>query len=1003
MQPSKKTHIYKIVLLYIIIGSLWILLSDFVSHYLVEHGFYFKYMQTVKGIGYILVTGILLYFLLFHDFKIIQAAWQKLAASEKRYRIAFEKHPHPLWEVDLSELKAFIETQSSSALLSLQEQVKYNSELREQCFSKIRTVDISKAVHELLGASYHDMSEPPCAKIFFDEEYTFLRKELEALAEQKVEFEIQQYIAPVGLGKDLALSIHWMVLPGHEEKYDRVLISAFDITHLDAMIKKLAASESKYRRLVENTNEAVLVVKSESIVFANNKARELFGVTIQELNKKALSEIIYSDDITVFSDSLSQCETQQKIIERTCRIVDQKGNIHWVICKYSITPWEESAAILVLLFDVTEKIIKENQLRQAKLLLEKVFNSLNEAVFVIDSNNRKVVICNLAAEKIFGYRQEEMNGRSTRQLHIDENTFAKFGEVSEDTMERGEAFTTTYTMRHKDGHEIITKNTVTPIDDAADWTHGVISVVRDVTVQKRFEQELKASETKYRRLLEDAKEGIVVIQNTFIAYINRQMEQVLGYEKEKLLGSAYLKYVHADDQYEVRDLYQKVISGEMFPPDKEIRVLDNKNIIHWLRVNAVKVEWDHEPAVMALVMDISEHKSLKRKTKEMEDRILQAQKMESIGTLAGGIAHDFNNILSAILGFTELALKEAEQNISLKRDLEEVYSAGVRAKELVKQILTFSRQTDSELQPLQVSPIIKEVIKFLRSSIPTSIVIKSDIHAKSLIKGDPTQIHQVLMNLCTNAVQAMKGEKGIVQVSVNDIVIEAEDKIFPELPVGNYIKVQVSDDGGGIAPEHIDQIFDPYFTTKEIGEGTGLGLSVVYGIIENYGGKITVQSIPGEGTIFTVLFPTVGDERRWITEENAEIPRGSERILVVDDETSLVRALEQQLVDLGYVVTSKTSSIEALEMYRSRPSDFDLVLTDMTMPNMTGDELAAEISSLCPDIPIIICTGFSRKTLDWNPANLPVDEVLYKPVATADLARVIRKLLDKKGRKERVA
>lgn len=1001
MRPPNKKQFHKIVLLYLIIGSLWILLSDYVAFYLAEVGFSFKYMQMLKGVGYILVTAILLYFLLLYDLKKMKAAWQKLASSEKRYRTAFEKTPHPLWEVDFSRLKAYLDSQSLSSRLALQEQVAHNSELREQCFSKIRVVRINEAVHDLFGKKNHSTSHPPCTELFLDEEYTFLRKELEALTEQKKEFETQQSIALDGVNKDLVLSIHWKVLPGHEKEYDRVLVSAFDITHLETVIRRLTLSESKYRCLVESTGEAVLVVRSQKILFANRKAKDLFGLSTRASYDNGVSEHVYHDDRTAFFEALRQCEKEQENIDRICRVLDYNGDVHWAECKFSITPWEDDTAIFIFFIDVTEKIDREKNLTTAKLLLEKVFDNLSEAVFVVDSKNRKVVICNLAAERIFGYRQEQMIDRSTRQLHVDDRAFEKFGEISEQVLERGETFTAAYTMRHKDGHEILTQNTVTPIDDVGGWTHGVISMVRDVTKRKRFEQELKASELKYKHLLDNAKEGIIVIQNTLIAYVNRQMEQILGYEKENLLGLPYLNHVHVEEQQGVKELYQAVMSGELFPQDREIRVVDNKQDIHWLRVNAVKVEWDHQPAVMALTMDISEQKLLQEKTEEMEFRIMQAQKMESIGILAGGIAHDFNNILSAILGFSQLALNEVGQNGHLKRDLEEIFSAGIRAKELVKQILTFSRQSDYDLQPLLINPIIKEVIKFLRSSIPASIIIKSDIRSESLIKGDPTHIHQVVMNLCTNAVQAMHRAKGTVLVTVKDVVLDAGDNSYPDLPGGNYIQVQVTDDGAGIAPEHLGQIFDPYFTTKAIGEGTGLGLSVVYGIVESYGGKIAVQSIPGKETTFTVFFPVVDDERIWGAEEDEKIPGGHERILVVDDEASLVRMLEQQLADLGYTVTTQTSSLEALNMCRSQPSNFDLVITDMTMPNLTGDELAAEISALCPGMPIIICTGFSGNNSVWPSVDLPADQILYKPIVIADLARVIRKILDKKGGKER--
>lgn len=991
---SASTRIYRIVLQYVILAGLWILLSDLVVDYLAVQGPSFNHIQTVKGIVFVLVTAILLYFLLRRDFAAPEAAWRVLARNEKRYRTAFENTPHPLWEVDLSQLKAYVDDWDQTSRIDLLERVGHNSELREQCFSRIRVRDINEPVYKLFGSSYQDTSKPPCAKLFVDEEYSFLKKELEALVECRQEFEVQQFVVPEEWRDEIALNIHWVVVPGHEKTYDRVLISAFDITGLEALIKKLTTSESKYRCLVENTSEAVLVSDTEAIFFGNNKAGELLGVTTPELYETGLSEFIHQEDRPAFFKTLKQYQADQQSGGHVCRIVDNTGDVHWADFKFSLTDWGGSSAILLLVADITEKVVKENQLRQAKLLFEKVFNSLQEAVLVIESRNRKVLVCNGAAEKIFGYRQEEIRGKSTRQLHVDDNAFARFAELSEPVLENGKSFSTAYTMLSKDGREILTEITVTPVDDLTGWTHGVISVIRDITEKKRSERALHESEKKYKRLLEDANEGIIVLQNGDIAYVNQRIGHVLGYDREELLCSPYLNYIHTDEQQEVDKLYQLVISGGAFPPDREIKAVTSQGDLRWLRVNAVQVEWENEPAVMALITNISEQKALEEKTEEMEARIVQAQKMESIGTLAGGIAHDFNNILSALLGFTEIAMGETRPDTSLRSDLEEVYSAGMRAKELVKQILAFARQSNDERQPIQISSIIKEVTRFLRSSIPSSIEILSDIRCKSNVMGNPIQVHQVVMNLCTNAVQSMKGDKGTVHVSVEDVVVEEDDSIFPDLATGNYIKVQIADDGAGIAPENIDQIFEPYFTTKKIGEGTGLGLSLVYGIVESYGGKIRVRSSLGEGTTFTILLPTVDDEISRDTEEG-EISRGQERILVVDDEVAITKILKKQLADLGYRVTTRTSSGEALKLFRSNPSDFDLILTDMTMPGMTGDELAAAVSSICPDIPIIICTGYSRKISGKTPHDLHAEAILTKPVGRADLARAIRELLDR--------
>ncbi|HCY83592.1 MAG TPA: PAS domain S-box protein, partial [Desulfobacteraceae bacterium] len=354
---------------------------------------------------------------------------------------------------------------------------------------------------------------------------------------------------------------------------------------------------------------------------------------------------------------------------------------------------------------------------------------------------------------------------------------------------------------------------------------------------------------------------------------------------------------------------------------------------------------------------------------------------------------DFNNILSAILGFSELAMRSTEPDSTIRGDLEEVYNAGQRAKELVKQILTFARQTEEERQPLQFSSIIKEVAKFLRSSIPTSVDMVVDINSRGIILGNPTRVHQVVMNLCTNAVQAMEDDKGKLRISVQDIVLDSDgENRLLKLPEGEYIQVRVADNGKGILPQHLDMIFEPYFTTKEMDKGTGLGLSLVYGIIESYGGKITVDSKPGQGSVFTFYLPVVSSGTNEYTYEPEELPRGSGRILVVDDEASIAKLMKKMLESLGYQVFTRTSSVEALALFRSKPNDIDLVLTDMTMPDMTGDELGAEISAIRPDIPIILCTGYSRK-IAGKPVGKHIRKVINKPVDRSELAVLVKELM----------
>ena len=404
--------------------------------------------------------------------------------------------------------------------------------------------------------------------------------------------------------------------------------------------------------------------------------------------------------------------------------------------------------------------------------------------------------------------------------------------------------------------------------------------------------------------------------------------------------------------------------------------------------------------VLGVYEDITERKRTAEKQEELETRLRQSQKMEAIGTLAGGIAHDFNNILAAIFGYTELAIDE-EDNIKLGQHLEQVRLGAERAKELVKQILAFSRKTDEERHPLQVALVVKEAMKMLRSSIPTTIAIKQDLASKGTVLADPTQIHQIIMNLCANAYHAMRETGGTLAISLNEIEIRNEDEGYGELVPGRYLKLEVSDTGCGITPEILEKIFEPYFTTKKTGEGTGLGLAVVHGIVKSHHGHITVYSEPGRGTTFHVYLPLIEEKAADLPGKEAikDLAGHGEHILFVDDELQ-IRELADKLFSLhGYRVTLFTNGVQALEEFQDHPGQFDLIITDMTMPYMTGAELAQKILGIRPDIPIILCTGQSELINREKALAMGIYDYLTKPVVKHDFLSAIRKALQHKVNK----
>jgi signal transduction histidine kinase/ActR/RegA family two-component response regulator len=383
--------------------------------------------------------------------------------------------------------------------------------------------------------------------------------------------------------------------------------------------------------------------------------------------------------------------------------------------------------------------------------------------------------------------------------------------------------------------------------------------------------------------------------------------------------------------------------------------------------------------------------------RQLQEQLRQSQKMEALGTLAGGVAHDFNNILAAIIGFSEMARDETPEGSPARRHMDRVFSAGIRGRDLVQQILVFSRKAKQEKRPLRLSVVIREALMLLRASLPAMIGIREDIQSESgFVLADVTQLQQVVMNLCTNATHAMRQTGGSISIGLADFSFSsAEHAPDPTMSPGLYMRLTVTDTGEGLPKEILDRIFDPFFTTKAKGEGTGLGLSVSQGIVASHGGAITVLSEPGTGSIFTVYLPKYLEDRAQGPEVADELLLGGqERVLLVDDEETVVDMGGEVLTGLGYQVVSRTNAREALALVRLDPMQLDLVITDQTMPGLTGIELAKEILALRADLPIILCTGFSHLVDADTAKAVGIRAFAMKPLTKREIAKTIREALD---------
>ncbi|GJL50575.1 MAG: hypothetical protein NPIRA01_18020 [Nitrospirales bacterium] len=509
---------------------------------------------------------------------------------------------------------------------------------------------------------------------------------------------------------------------------------------------------------------------------------------------------------------------------------------------------------------------------------------------------------------------------------------------------------------------------------------------------------LQEREERFRQLAEHIHEvfWLSSADKTQMFYVSPAYEAIWGRTCASLCEnpSSFLEAVHPDDRKRIQLAIPKQIQGTYH---ESYRVIRPDGSIRWIESRAfpIKNEEGDIYRIAGIEEDITDRKRVEEALQKTERTYRQSSKMEAIGTLAGGIAHDFNNILTAILGYTELAIATVPKESRTNRNLQEVLTAGHRAKHLVQQILTFSRQSGQERKSIDIHQVVQEALKLLRATIPSTVEIRQNIYSQSTVLADATQVHQVIVNLCTNAEYAMRESGGLLDLTLEDVEIKntiSTDHL--DLKPGPYVRLTVKDSGPGMTAEVVERMFDPFFTTKPTGEGSGMGLAVVHGIITTHGGSILVESAPGIGTKIEVYIPTIQTAIWDVFSTKASIPNGKESILFVDDEETIVRLGQELLTHLGYTVTIRTSSVEALDLFRSDPHRFDLVITDQTMPTMPGDALARELLRIRPELPIILCTGFSHVVSAEKAKSMGIRGYLMKPLAIRDLAPIVRHVLD---------
>lgn len=616
--------------------------------------------------------------------------------------------------------------------------------------------------------------------------------------------------------------------------------------------------------------------------------------------------------------------------------------------------------------------------------LQRIIDSVNCGIMLVDTRDRRIVSINRAGALIAGRAPDEVVGQQCHQFICPRELYRC------PVLDDGEAIDQSeQTLLHADGRAVPVLKSVARIDH--EGASLLVESFIDISELKQAQANLLASEARYRQFFEDDLTGnFISSHDGKLLDCNPAFAEILGYESPAEIIGIFMQdhYLHPENRRLLLERLQQ--KGRL---DRYEGVLRHRNGQPIYIICNLIGEFDAQERLVAIrgfIFDDTKRVLLERE-------IRQAQKLEAIGTMAGGIAHDFNNILAGIIGYTELVLRDidADHHPKTSRNLRNILSAGERARSLIEKILTFSRQSEGERRPVNLVQTLEEVLQLIRASLPATIAIEHQVLRPATVLADPIQMHQVLMNLCTNAGHAMREHGGTLSISLDAVHLDADfTGPYAELSIGDYACIRIRDTGKGIPAPLLDRIFDPFFTTKKKGEGTGLGLSMVHGIVTAMHGLILVDSIPGSGTVFTIYLPATTEQSGTAQLEQPAIPTGHEHVVYVDDEGFLVDIGTEILRGLGYRVTGFTDSVEALDYLRQHLREVDLVVSDMTMPRLTGLELAGALRELPQPPPVLICTGHTEGLTRADAANLGIRELLMKPVTVNKLAEAVRTVLE---------
>ncbi len=768
-----------------------------------------------------------------------------------------------------------------------------------------------------------------------------------------------------------------------------------EIEKLKQIENELRTEREFFSKVLHTSPSGIMAVDGENlrILHVNQRISEIMGLEREEIQGKFFYDEIW--DIRDFnlnkikkSSYISNLWEKKKETFTKVEYAVMGGAGKRIYLSLNATPiidqYGNLSMFVISMEDVSQKVLSEKTLREIEERLDSVIDSLPVILMAV-SKKGIITICRGMGLKPFGIKPDSVVGQSLYRYFNKEHQII---EILNEGLKYYRPFTKVIKYKKR-----FFQVTVSPTIDNKGAVSGISCVASDISSKVKMEEE----QAILSAAVEHATESVIITDRYGkIIYVNPAFEAVSGFLKDEAVGQNpnILKSGFHDD-YFYKDLWTSIQKGKVWNGYLTNKAKDGSYFEEEASISPVFNRTGTIQYFVAVKRDVTQER-------KMELQLRKAQKMEAIGTLAGGIAHDFNNILFPIIGFTELlACNIKDEN---RRYIDNILSAAYRAKDLIHQILTFSRQNEETKKPVKIHVIVKEALKLLRASIPSIIDIRYEFDkSDSPVMADPVKIHQIIMNLGTNAYHSMEKSGGILSISLKQVDINEEnlqESFIIKNTFEKYIKLTIKDTGEGIDNDIVDKIFDPYFTTKPQGKGTGLGLSTVHGIVQSCDGYINVQSQKGKGSAFNIYLPAISENNGLLNDYIEEIaPSGTEHILIVDDEQLIVEVIEDILNGLGYKTTVTTSSVDALKLFRTRSDEFDLMVTDLTMPNMKGTELAEEIHKIKPDFPIIICSGFSEIETRNKTKNTGISSFIMKPVLKKELAEAVRKSIDEKNKK----